>query len=377
MAQQEILLENPSFEDTPSPSRPPRGWQDCGFVNESPPDVQPGAFQVSLPASHGQTYLGLVVRDNETYEAVGQHLSSPLKAGNCYQFSLNVCRSPIYLSHSRTTGARADYIGAAVLRIWGGTASCSRSELLYQTDSILNTNWSTRTIKLQPKKGDYNYLIFEAFYRTPVMFPYNGNILLDNITPIRSIPCNEPAVARRDSKPTDPNTPPTEQEGYRRRSRGKGDLVPLSSASEKHLPLDTSTQNIAEFLDKQIVSRGPLRKGAVFQISNLYFDTNQYSIKEECIPVLEALYRFMIDNPNVVIEIGGHTNNLPSDEFAMELSTNRAKAVAEWLIKKGIPEVRVQYRGYGKTQPLDSNLTPEGRRRNQRVEFKIISVSEN
>jgi outer membrane protein OmpA-like peptidoglycan-associated protein len=58
------------------------------------------------------------------------------------------------------------------------------------------------------------------------------------------------------------------------------------------------------------------------------------------------------------------------------LSSARAKAVADYLIAKGISRERIQYRGYGKRQPIDTNETPEGRRRNQRVEIKIISFGD-
>ena len=85
-AQEEpIKLTNPSFEDLPHHSKPPRGWIDCGFDGETPVDVQPnGTFSVTKPAAEGNTYIGMVVRDNDTWEAVSQRLSRPLQAGQCY-----------------------------------------------------------------------------------------------------------------------------------------------------------------------------------------------------------------------------------------------------------------------------------------------------
>ena len=60
-----IILDNPSFEDAPAHYRTPKGWDNCGFEGESPPDVQPsGEFGVEKKAAHGRTCLGLVVRDN-------------------------------------------------------------------------------------------------------------------------------------------------------------------------------------------------------------------------------------------------------------------------------------------------------------------------
>jgi outer membrane protein OmpA-like peptidoglycan-associated protein len=87
------------------------------------------------------------------------------------------------------------------------------------------------------------------------------------------------------------------------------------------------------------------------------------------------VYDFLMENSDVVLEIGGHTNNRPTEEFAQTLSTSRAKSVADWLISKGIPSDRVQYKGYGKKYPIETNATLEGRRKNQRVEIKILSMN--
>jgi outer membrane protein OmpA-like peptidoglycan-associated protein len=90
--------------------------------------------------------------------------------------------------------------------------------------------------------------------------------------------------------------------------------------------------------------------------------------------VLEEIYTFLKDNNKVIIEIGGHTNSLPEDEYCDRLSTSRAKNIAQHLYGKGIPESQIAYKGYGKRQPIATNQTVEGRRRNQRVEIKIVSL---
>ncbi len=369
-AQKEIPFSNPSFEeDSTFCCRAPRGWYNCGAPDETPPDVQPGYFEVTKLPKHGRTYLGLVVRDNETTEAVGQRLARPLEANECYEFSADLCRSELYISLSRTTGQQVNYATPVVLRIWGGNSYCAKNELLYETNVITTTRWLTYTFRLHPKKSNHTYLMLEAFYKTPTLFPYNGNILVDNLSPIRQVECNMPAMpdvstsseivmvkkgedtskaaigSINSNKPSKPNTP---------------SVVTVSTPSTPSV---------------EPISRGALRKGATFQLSNLYFDVDKYQIKEECIPALETVYKFLMENPDVVIEVGGHTNNLPSEEFARTLSTDRARAVAEWLIRRGVPKERVQYKGYGKTQPIDTNLTPEGRKRNQRVEFKILSMN--
>ncbi len=74
-AQAEVIeLANPSFEDTPSSSFTPKFWRNCGFAEESPPDIQPGTMTVTQPAHDGKTYLGMVVRDNNNIlEGLQQH----------------------------------------------------------------------------------------------------------------------------------------------------------------------------------------------------------------------------------------------------------------------------------------------------------------
>ena len=76
----------------------------------------------------------------------------------------------------------------------------------------------------------------------------------------------------------------------------------------------------------------------------------------------------------MVIEIGGHTNGRPTHEFCDSLSEARAKSVAQFLYNKNIPYNQVEYKGYGKRQPVASDRYAEGRQRNQRVEIKILSI---
>jgi len=141
---------------------------------------------------------------------------------------------------------------------------------------------------------------------------------------------------------------------------------------EGYLPYET-TINITEFrqqkvkkIDFKIV---PLFKGEKIILNNLYFDANRSSIKPESFEELDRLYYFLVTNPGMKIEIGGHTNGLCSESFCEKLSQNRANAVREYLINKGIDGMRITAVGYGSTDPIDTNSTPEGRRKNQRVEI--------
>lgn len=357
-----IYFANPSFEDLPKCCEAPSAWYDCGKPEESPPDIQPGSFQVTKTPSHGETYLGLVVRDNETWEGVGQRLSKPLEINNCYEFSLDLCRAELYLSMSRTTGEEVNYATPAKIRIWGGMGYCDKRELLYETSQITTTRWLTYTFRINPKNGSYAYLMIEAYFKTPTLFPYNGNILVDNASPIKQIDCNmkmpeptpaTPAVAAA-PKPAKPNT-----------------TTAKSPVAQKKPETAPATAAVAPAK----ISRAGLKKGSVIRLDKVYFDADKYIIREESVPALMEVYNFLNENPDVVLEIGGHTNNRPTDDFAQTLSTSRAKSVADWLIAKGIAPDRVQFKGYGKKYPIETNATPEGRKRNQRVEIKILSIN--
>jgi len=320
------------------------GWKDCGFAGETAPDIQPGNFSVITLAIHGNSYIGMVVRDNNTWESVGQKLSIPLLQNNCYDFSINLCRSYTYSSISRLTNLPVSYSESAILRVWGGAMVCDKQELLFETPLVSNLNWNTFDIRLHPQKGDYACIVFEAYYKSST--PYNGNILMDNITPLLTVNCKDAF---------------TKEKYTAIEIEGKSAAIAASQPKVFQLEdLKTDAQK--------------LKKGDIVQLSKLYFDADIAIVKEECEPILNDIYLLLINNPAVSIEIGGHTNNYPNDIQANDLSLKRAKAVANWLYKKGISTNRIQYKGYGKTQPLVSNETLAGREKNQRVEIKIMNI---
>jgi len=141
---------------------------------------------------------------------------------------------------------------------------------------------------------------------------------------------------------------------------------------EGYLPLET-TINIEDFRTQKVKRVDfritPLRKGEKIILDNVYFDANKSVIKFESFEEMNRLYDFLKANPGSKIEIGGHTNGLCTETYCEKLSLNRANAVREYLIGKGIDGNRISTFGYGSKEPIDSNDTPEGRKRNQRVEI--------
>ena len=84
------------------------------------------------------------------------------------------------------------------------------------------------------------------------------------------------------------------------------------------------------------------------------------------------LIEVLTENPSLRLEIGGHTDNVGTAAYNLKLSQDRAKSVYDFLIFKGINEKRLTYKGYGLTEPVESNDTETGRARNRRTEVKIL-----
>lgn len=365
-------MNNGSFEGAPSAgSITNSGWYDCGKPGETPPDIQPGFFDVKTMANHGLTYLGLVVRDNDTWEAVGQRLPRPLEQNRCYGLNVDLCRAMEYVSISKKTNQKVNFTVPVKLRIWGGNNYCEKKEKLFETAVVTSGRWLTQSCRLSPEKASYTHLIFEAYYSTPVLFPYNGNLLVDNISAIYPMPCDpKPTdlLAVKSSVPAKPKVTPLKPPVAARTTPSKTDTAKKPAIAPAIVATPDITTTVA-------LKREKLSTGKIIPLPNVYFDVNKFALKSESLPTLTEVFNFLSKNQDVIIEISGHTNNLPSDTYAETLSTNRAKAVAQWLINKGIVATRIQHKGYGKKNPIETNATQEGRRRNQRVEIKILSIN--
>ncbi len=119
------------------------------------------------------------------------------------------------------------------------------------------------------------------------------------------------------------------------------------------------------------ISLQPTDVGTVVTLKNVFFDFDRSELKPESFVELNKLADYLKKNA-IRIEIGGHTDDQGSEEYNDRLSENRAKAVYDYLIQKGIPAERLQYKGYGMRLPVADNSTEEGRAANRRTEFKIV-----
>ncbi len=126
---------------------------------------------------------------------------------------------------------------------------------------------------------------------------------------------------------------------------------------------------------REIINDIRLKKVEIGQsivLKNIFFDTGQSTLRAESYAELGILYKLLTDNPTLKIEISGHTDNVGSAGLNKRLSEERARAVVDFLVERGIDKERLTYAGYGFEKPIASNETAEGRQMNRRTEFEIV-----
>ena len=115
-----------------------------------------------------------------------------------------------------------------------------------------------------------------------------------------------------------------------------------------------------------------LLSGEILPLQGAQYKTGKAELLKGSLPDLNRLVNLLKENPEMSIDIMGHTDNRGDAEANRQLSERRARAIADYLISKGIPTKRVTYRGLGELYPIRSNDTPEGRRHNRRVEIHVF-----
>ena len=109
-----------------------------------------------------------------------------------------------------------------------------------------------------------------------------------------------------------------------------------------------------------------------YTLDRVYFDFGRATLRPESFSELNELVEFMKNKETIRIEIAGHTDNVGKDADNLKLSQQRAEAIQNYLVKKGIQPSRLTAKGYGATLPIADNSTDEGRQKNRRTEVKIL-----
>lgn len=114
-------------------------------------------------------------------------------------------------------------------------------------------------------------------------------------------------------------------------------------------------------------------QGIRVDLKNILFDFDSYTLKDEAKQTLDAIYEILKDHPDREVQISGHTDNIGKEDYNLELSEQRAKVVAEYLLQKGLKEDQISYKGYGSSKPIVPNDSAENRAKNRRVEILILT----
>ncbi len=123
---------------------------------------------------------------------------------------------------------------------------------------------------------------------------------------------------------------------------------------------------------ERVIKLVPVKAGETLILRNIFFALDSWQLLPDSYPELEKLLGLLNQNPTMKIEVSGHTDNTGTREHNQLLSENRAKAVVDYLVSKGIDATRLTYKGFADTKPIASNSTPEGRAMNRRTEMKVV-----
>ena len=117
-----------------------------------------------------------------------------------------------------------------------------------------------------------------------------------------------------------------------------------------------------------------IEKGANIRLNNVFFSSGSNTLSPDSFAELNRLAEILKSNFSLIIEVGGFTDNRGKAQDNLTLSQQRAEAVVAYLISKGVRKKQVVAKGYGNSQPIASNKTDSGRRKNRRVEFKVLNL---
>jgi OmpA-OmpF porin, OOP family len=241
---------------------------------------------------------------------------------------------------------------------------------VYFSQSPLQFNKDSKTFALKPQiefnssflDSTNSWITLESFYKADGTEKYItiGNFKADKSTKTKSL------------KPK------------KNRKKKKWDLSSLESAAYYYID-DVSLEAVITKVEKpdapisetqselkDTFNLSEISVDSAIILKNIIFEFDKYDLLPQSYTEIEKLYRLLISNPKIRIKLEGHTDNVGSYEFNLQLSLKRVQTVTKYLIEKGISPDRIEFSGYSYSVPLVSNKTEEGRTINRRVAFKII-----
>lgn len=357
-----IPIELSSIGFNASWSAPTVGTTDlfceCGKKLKEKSEAQvPNNLFGTQKAHSGKCYAGFYLFSHADYrEYLITQLSSPLNGGTKYELTMYVSladysRAAIYRMGIAFLAGKPTYTTSNVITNFKPVFVPLKNQV--GTDTV---NWHQITVEYQASGGEQYLLIgsfdiydFEETYVKPPKgvrtkinqltdrdaYYYIDDVSLHEMPPVY--------VAKFDS------IVPTVQ-----------DTIRALASVEANFGNDTTKPIIEVLVDK------------TFILKNILFETNRAVLLPSSYSELDAFAAYLVKNPQIYIEIGGHTDNTGSADQNKILSEKRANAVADYLITKGVELIRVTFKGYGSTKPIADNSTDEGKKQNRRVEFTVV-----
>jgi outer membrane protein OmpA-like peptidoglycan-associated protein len=168
---------------------------------------------------------------------------------------------------------------------------------------------------------------------------------------------------------------PVDEQGHFKTRAPLGKVYKIQSANEKVIlsskPLDLRERPSNNVFNEEIPILVTV-DGDIVRLRDVVFQFNDVSVQESAKNQLDNFADFMIKYPSVKAEVGGHTDNVGSDEVNLRFSRQRAENVMKYLIDKGVSRQQLTFKGFGKAVPINDNSTEALRLANRRVEFKIV-----
>ncbi|NNE27013.1 MAG: hypothetical protein HKN09_09240 [Saprospiraceae bacterium] len=164
----QIPINNASFEGLHSDATMPYGW--FSVDEGTTPDILPEIWGVYNEPMDGESFVGLITRQDGTNESIGQRLASPLKKNTCYTLGLGLAHSDTYTGYNKPL----------YLRIWISNKHRQKQQLIFKSPLIESLDWQYFNFEFTPE-NEMQYIILEAFISEERPF-YKGNILIDNMS---------------------------------------------------------------------------------------------------------------------------------------------------------------------------------------------------
>ena len=173
-----------------------------------------------------------------------------------------------------------------------------------------------------------------------------------------------------------------ENEDYNMVGEADGYLVRRQPYSTKGKSVDPSTlkELLTNITLDTVLVLDKIEINKIFVLENIYYNFNKADIREDAAKELDKLVQLLIDNPEIKIELGSHTDSIDDNDYNIQLSQRRANSAVNYIVQHGISPDRIVAKGYGESKPIARNTNPDGtdnpdgRQKNRRTEFKILEV---